>query len=324
MDYLSRPTLSVALNLYAYLRYPHLLIRYWLAFRQCPNAAFPSSYSEKMLWRKIFDRDPRYGVMTDKLAARDIVRAVAPEVAVPRIFWTADTPDDLPAEVLQQPCVFKTNRGSGWNMFNWTANHLSRSEVVRYFRSKTKRVYGHRLGEWTYRMFKQKFYAEELFVAPDGGMLDDFNFHIYGGRVLTVTLIHDRFGDRSQVSLNRDFSPTATVWERFPTYKVPQIEAIHYKMIEVAERLAVGIDHVRVDLFLHDDQIFFREFTFFSGSGLLKRNKGEDELERNAAWDLSMTSFFATVKTGWRQAYRQLLDAELAACRNELKQDRSE
>ena len=319
MVHLSRPVLSVTLNLYAWLRYPHLLSRYWRTFRQFPDVAFPRSFNEKLLWRKVFDRDPRYGPMTDKLAARDIVRAVVPEVATPEIFWSGDTPEDLPPEILQQPCVLKTNRGSGWNMFNWTANHLTWSEVVSYFKSKSKRVYGHRLGEWTYGMFKQKFYAEELFVDPDGRVPDDFNFHIFAGRVLTITLIHDRFGDRAHASLNRDLSSTDSVWELYRVYDEVQAEAIHYKMIEIAERLAVGTDYIRVDLFCHNDKIYFREFTFFPGSGLSKRNMGEGELERNTVWDLSRASFLAGAETGWKQAYRKLLDADFATAMDELK-----
>ena len=320
MDYLLRPGLSFGLNLYAWFRYPHLLTRYWWTLKQFPNAAFPRSFNEKLLWRKVFDRDPRFAPMTDKLAAREIVGKLAPKLETPKLFWVGDHPEELPPDVLKKPCVIKTNRGSGWNLFNWTGNHLTRSENVDYFVPKMRFVYGHRIGEWTYREFKQKFYCEELFIEPSGRVPDDFNIHVFGGRVLTISLIHDRFGDRAHVSLDRDLSPTDTVWEEYSSDYEPQFEEIHGSLVKIAESLVKGIDYVRVDLFCHDGKVFFREFTFFPGSGLSVRQVGEMELTRNARWDLSHSSYLASVTGGWRQAYRRLLNADLAQAQETLKQ----
>ena len=311
--------MSVVLNLYAWLRYPHLLIGYWWTLKQFPNAAFPRSFNEKLLWRKIYDRDPRFGPMTDKLAAREIARTRVPELLAPQVMWVGDTPDELPPDILNGPCVIKTNRGSGWNLFNWSANQLSKAVVVDYFKPKMRRVYGHRIGEWTYAMVKQKFYAEELFVEPSGRVPDDFNIHTFGGRVLTISMIHDRFDDRAHVSLNRDLSRTDTVWQEYSSDYEPQFEAVHHKLAEVAERLAAGIDYVRVDLFCHNGRIYFREFTFFPGSGLSIRNVGETELTRNARWDLFRSAYFTDAETGWKLTYRRLLDVDLATAEETLK-----
>ncbi len=319
MDRLCRRGLSVVLNLYAWFRYPHLLIRYWATLKQFPDAAFPRSFNEKLLWRKIYDRDQRFGPMTDKLAARDIAQAKAPELTIPQVLWIGDTPDELPADILDKPCVIKTNRGSGWNLFNWSPNQLSKADVVDYFKPKTRFVYGHRIGEWSYAMVKQKFYAEELFVEPSGRVPDDFNIHTFGGRVLTISMIHDRFGDRDHISLNRDLSRTDTVWEEYSSDYEPQFDAIHFKLADVAERLVADIDYVRVDLFCHDGGIYFREFTFFPGSGLSIRNAGETELTRNALWDLSRSAYFAGASAGWKRTYRRLLDVDLATAAETLK-----
>lgn len=325
MDGLSRAGLSVFLNLYAWLRYPHLLIMYWRTYRQFPDAAFPRSFNEKLLWRKMFDRDPRFGPMTDKLAARDIAQAAVPQFATPQVLWVGNTPDDLPADLLARPCVIKTNRGSGWNLFNRTPNQLSKADVVDYFKPKMRFVYGHRIGEWSYAMVKQKFYVEEFFVDPGGRVPDDFNIHTFGGRVLTITLIHDRFGNKTHVSLNPDLSRTDTVWEDYSSDYEPQFKPVHHELVEIAERLAAGIDYVRVDLFCHNDRIYFREFTFFPGSGLSVRNVGETELTRNAWWDLSRSAYFSGALSGWKRAYLRFLDADLATAAETLKnyQDRT-
>ena len=319
MDSLFRSGLCVVLNLYAWVRYPHLLIRYWRTLKQFPNAAFPRSFNEKLLWRKIFDRDERFGPMTDKLAARDIAKAAAPELTMPHVIWVGDRPEDMPPDILARPCVVKTNRGSGWNLFNWSANQLSKADVIDYFKPKMRFGYGHRIGEWSYALVRQKFYAEELFVDPSGRVPDDFNIHTFDGRVLTISMIHDRFGDRNHISLNRDLSRTDTVWEEYSSNYEPRFEPIHHKLAGIAEHLAAGFDYVRVDLFCHNGRIYFREFTFFPGSGLSIRNVGETELTRNAWWDLSRSSYLANAETGWKHTYRRLLDRELATAAETLR-----
>ena len=42
------------------------------------------------------------------------------------------------------------------------------------------------------------------------------------------------------------------------------------EMISCAEKLSKGMPHVRVDLYLCDDKIYFGEFTFFDGGGFEK------------------------------------------------------
>lgn len=319
MKIIPRLGLSLSLNLYGWLRYPHLMVRYWWTLSQIPNVAFPRSFNEKLLWRKVFDRDERFGRMTDKLAARKIVQELAPGLALPEILWVGDRPEEIPNEVLRTPCVIKTNRGSGWNLFNWTPMHLKKADVVEFFEPKMRFVYGHRIGEWTYRCFDQKFYAEELFVQPGGRVPDDFNIHTFDGRVLTMSMIHDRFGDRAHVSLHRDLSRTDTLWEEYSSDFEPRFAAVHHKMAAFAERLASGTDYVRVDLFCHDGEVYFREFTFFPGSGLSKRNLGETELKRNLKWDVTKSSYFAKAETGWKQVYRQFLADDLVNAEKALR-----
>ncbi|MBO7525401.1 MAG: hypothetical protein J6T42_01205, partial [Clostridia bacterium] len=42
------------------------------------------------------------------------------------------------------------------------------------------------------------------------------------------------------------------------------------EMIPLAEKLAEGFPHIRVDLYLVNDRIYFGEMTFFAGSGFTK------------------------------------------------------
>ena len=56
-----------------------------------PSLIFPTRYTEKIQWRKLFDLNPLYAVLCDKLAVRDVVRErIGPEYLVP-LLWTGDS-----------------------------------------------------------------------------------------------------------------------------------------------------------------------------------------------------------------------------------------
>lgn len=310
-----RALIGLLLNGFAWASHPRVMWTYWRTLGEWPNAAFPRSFNEKVLWRKLFDRDPRFGRLTDKLAARDFVRERIPSINHPRIFWVGDAPEEIPDTVLDRPCVIKTNRGSGWNMFNWSRGQLSRQEVIDYFKRRSRRVFGASIGEWPYRMVTQKFFAEELHVDERGRVPDDVKVHVFGGKVVTVTYIHDRFGKRAHISLTPKLERADTVWEDYSADYDPVITDIHHRLVAHAAELARDIDYVRVDMYVHNDKLYFQEFTFFPGSGLSKRNKGLTERQRNASWDLTTTSFFADSQGGWKSAYKRLLRDDLARVR---------
>ena len=49
-------------------------------------------------------------------------------------------------------------------------------------------------------------------------------------------------------------------------------------MLELSEKIAKNMHHVRIDWYLIGDKIYFGEITFFDGSGFVKfLNKKDDE-----------------------------------------------
>jgi hypothetical protein len=71
---------------------------------------FPRRFSEKMQWRKLFDLDPRYAVLCDKRAVRDLIaERVGSDVLIP-LLWIGDNPESVPFKTLDPPSVIKSTR----------------------------------------------------------------------------------------------------------------------------------------------------------------------------------------------------------------------
>ena len=58
---------------------------YELSFGRIPNYWSPRTYTEKIQWRKMFDRNPELAIWCDKLAARDLAQQRAPGVRLPTL-----------------------------------------------------------------------------------------------------------------------------------------------------------------------------------------------------------------------------------------------
>src|SRR5262249_55554258 len=110
------------------LRHRRLMRRFARQMGSRPDPAFPRSYNEKLLWRKLFDHDPRFVTFTDKLAAKAYAAATCPDLAVAPTLWSGADPREIPADLLEADVVVKTNHGCGFNIFVADAG-LDRSGV---------------------------------------------------------------------------------------------------------------------------------------------------------------------------------------------------
>ena len=90
-------------NLAVALRWPTNTANYLRFFGRAPNYVVPATMSEKLQWRKIFDRNPLHAVCADKVAARELVAELAPQVRFPVLLWVGDDPEQIPFERFDRP-----------------------------------------------------------------------------------------------------------------------------------------------------------------------------------------------------------------------------
>lgn len=102
--------------------------------------------------------------------------------------------------------------------------------------------------------------------------LSDYKFYCFDGKMKFVMINSERnsLGRTRADYFDRNFNWLDFKWgyEHAPTR--PQKPEKFEEMIEIAEKLAYGIPHVRVDLYESEGQIYFGELTFFDGSGMDK------------------------------------------------------
>ena len=233
-----------------------------------PRLLRPSTFSEKILHRMIFDRRPLLTQLADKVAVRSFVEArLGPDI-LPRLLHLTTQPKDIPFDDLPHRFVVKPSHGSGWVTLVTEKAAMDRGLLVR--------TCDDWLGRNFYGLTRERHYRDippriliEAFVGGEGdGPPDDYKLFVFDGVVKLIQLDSGRFGHHRRRLYTAD-------WERIDVrYGYDEIDncrpapAHLQNMIAAAEALGQGLDFVRADFYDTAGGLYFGELTMTPECGL--------------------------------------------------------
>ena len=122
-------------------------VRRALSFGRYPFHAFPRSAGEKFLWRKVFDHDPTFVRMSDKLEVRNFLQEAGLNLSMTPVLWAGFSPHGLPQNLLTGDVMIKANHDSGTHFAMWH-NELPLNAVMAQLQVALRRDYSRKFGEW--------------------------------------------------------------------------------------------------------------------------------------------------------------------------------
>ena len=246
----------------------------------------PKTFNEKLQWLKLYNRKPEYTTMVDKYKVRDyIAEKIGEEYLIP-IIGAWDDPNDIYFDSVPNQFVLKCNHTSGLGMcICKDKSKLDINNVKKELQKGLEQDYYLTGREWPYKNVPRKIIAEKYMEQENGDGLRDYKFYCFAGVPKVVGIYQDR---NTYKETTGDFFDMDFNWLDFtfnmPNAKVKPYKPSHFEeMIRIAEILSEGIPHVRVDLYLSNDKIYFGELTFFDGSGF-------DKIEP-IGWDYKLGSW---------------------------------
>lgn len=260
----------------------YLKIRYYAEMHRNLNLKNPKTFNEKLQWLKLYNRKPEYTTMVDKYAVREYIADKLGEEYLIPLLGVWDNPNDIDFNVLPEQFVLKCNHNSGMGMcICKNKNELNIDNVKNKLKSGLKQDYYLTSREWPYKNVKRKIIAEKYMVDESGTELKDYKLMCFNGRVKCTFVCSERY---SKDGLKMSFFDRE--WNEMPfTRHYPKLKKriekpISYeKMIEFAEKLAVGIPFVRIDFYDINGHLYFGEITFFPGAGFEKFSPENWDLE---------------------------------------------
>ena len=295
------------------LRHPRIWHRVWWRKRGVgmprPDIAFPLTANEKYAWRKLFDRDPRFVVLSDKQAVKDWVASLGVDARVPTTLWCGTDARDIPETVLKGDVVIKATHGWNMNIFvkDGQYNH---AQLLKEANGFLEMSHGRRQLEWAYFNVPRRLLVEEM-IRPASGDLIDLKLYTFGPHVEQVVLIS-----------KSDQGRAGAIWEpdsdgrfRMLEIKTAISEQIDRRplpdCIEQALRLASEIgaefDHLRVDFLTDGTHLYLGEITVYNLAGHAYHTGDIVDTPLNRSWDLRRSWFLRSPQKGWRKAYAAAL-----------------
>lgn len=229
----------------------------------------PLRYTEKIQWRKVNDHNPFFQRLSDKFLVRDwVAERIGEEYLIP-ILGVWGNFDDIDFSILPDKFVLKTNNASNTNIIVKNKAKLNKRNAkakVDYWMSMD---YAFLAGyEMQYHGIRPRIIVEEFIEDVDGEEdLKDYKFLCFSGKVEYIWVDQGRYHNHTRSVYDRDWK--IQPWNQKYNKIADTVARPNNldEMILLAEKLASGFDHVRVDLYYTGEKILFGEMTFTNGSG---------------------------------------------------------
>jgi hypothetical protein len=239
-----------------------ILIRaYHKAHGAFPNVIRPTTFSEKVLHRLLFDRRTLLTHIADKAAVRSYVESRLGPQTLPKLYCLTDRPDTIPFEQLPNRFVVKPTHGSGRIQMVLDKSTLDRAALIETCTEWLENSYYRITREWPYKDIEPRIIVEEFVDDGTGSEPNDYKVFVFGGIAEMIQVDTGRFTNHRR----RLYTPA---WKKLDVLyghddiigDVPP-PAHLAEMIAAAETLGRDIDFVRADFYDTTDCLYFGELT---------------------------------------------------------------
>ena len=265
-----------------------LRIKYFIWFNHWPDLKKPKLYSEKIIWRMLYDHKPLFQQISDKVALRDYVKEKGLERYLPLQYYVTDDPTSINIETLPNTFVLKPSHASGRIHTVYEKEKENWDEIIELCNDWLKVDYYRRGREWQYKDIPRKIIVEE-FLGKGKTTSPEYNFHCFDGEPKMIVVVLGRFTPQFRKGrFDLDWSPWVQDNFQKGAMNFPRPDQLD-ELIEAARLLSSGLDYVRVDLYLLPERIVLGELTLTSSAGMSKLTT-EVQLFLGDQWNLNINT----------------------------------
>ena len=238
----------------------------------------PKTYSEKLQWLKLYDRNPLYTKLVDKYEVKRIVAEKIGEQYIIPTLGVWDSFEEIDFDKLPNQFVLKCTHDSGGLVICTDKAGLDKNKARKKIEKCLRNDYYMQNREWPYKNVPRRIIAEKYMVDESGVELKDYKFFCFDGSAKAMFIATDRIDPNTETKF--DFYDMSFNHLPFTNGHPNSDKTIAKpksfdKMIELAEKLSVGMPQSRIDFYDINGQVYFGEITFFHWSGFKKFEPNE-------------------------------------------------
>lgn len=260
----------------------------------------PTTFNEKLQWLKLYDHNPDYVKMVDKVLVKEYVASIIGEDYIIPTLGVYDSFDEIDFDNLPNQFVLKCNHDSGSIIICRDKSKLdidkARKKLTKSL--KTDAFYWGR--EWPYKMVNRKILAEAYMEDDDAEELKDYKLMTFNGKVKCSFVGSERFSEDGLKITFFDTDWKVMPFERhYPKSKLDIKKPLNYdQMVVMAEKLSTNIPFARIDFYEVGGKAYFGEITLFPGSGWEEFTPSE--------WDKTLGSWLKLPKGDYQETRIQI------------------
>ena len=280
-----------------------LQLQYLCYVHKFLNLKNPKTYNEKIQWLKLYNRNPLYTSLVDKVEVKKYVDDILGPGHTFPLLGSWEKPEDIEWDKLPNEFVLKCNHNSAVGMAIckdkvkglYTKAHggdkifITKDQVIEGLHEGLAQNFYLGGREWPYKNVKPRIIAEKFMSNDNSNSINntdlpsdliDYKFYCFNGKpeLLYVSkgLENHKTARISFLSLDWKFAPYCRT-DYTPFEDLPLMPENYNKMIELAKLLSAGHSFLRVDLYEVNKHVYFSELTFSPCSGFLPFGSREQD-----------------------------------------------
>lgn len=200
--------------------------------------------------------------LADKYAVRKYVQECVGESYLPKLLGVWENPNLIDFSKLPEKFALKLNYGAGMNIICTNKSILNIQNTIHTLQ-KWLTAPSYSFSESHYNLIPRKIICEEFISDENGVFPTDYKILCIKGKPFCILACSERY------SGNPKFTMYSVNWEWLPDYQKEKPEEQKRikrpkhldKMLQIATKLAEGLDLIRVDLYDRGGGILFGEMT---------------------------------------------------------------
>ena len=244
-------------------------------FHRVPDFENPQSLNEKINNRMIFERDPFFTMLADKIAVREYVKTkIGDDYLVP-LLGCFERAELIDLNELPEQFVLKCSHDSGSAIICKNKHQFDERAAKKKLNAHLNKNMYYVTREWHYKNIKPYIICEKFIDVFGGEPLhlipEVYRVHCFSGK---AHIAEADFTDDMNNEYVNVYDPYWTILPLTMGYNNSPhgiAEPDFYRhMITLAEKLAEGISYCRVDFIADKHQVFFSELTLTPCNGRIQ------------------------------------------------------
>lgn len=256
-----------------------------------PDFINPVTLNEKICHRMLFDRDPLYTLLADKLAVRDYIYSRTDKLKVPSLLGVYRRSSDIDFDKLPPRFVLKCNHDCGSTLLCLDKRQFNIAEARQRLGLALRKNMYYSTREWQYKNIPPVILCEEYIDLFSGNNRDTtpemLRIHCFHG---AIGFIEADFTDAAGQGFINVYD---SAWQRLPfqmeypptPYAIAKPTLLP-DAINAAQALSRTLDYCRIDLMLQGETLYFSEITLTPRRGKLTISPPEWDRKLGEMWTL--------------------------------------